>query len=59
MENPIQLQCKALRTREKNRRRGNNGEQWKSNALSNGSRRTSEDVPTSQIDGSASVIFGM
>src|SRR6202035_5721118 len=29
MENARQLQCKALRRREKSRRRKNNGEQWK------------------------------
>src|ERR1700756_2425036 len=29
MENARQLQCKALRRREKSRRRRNNGEQWK------------------------------
>jgi hypothetical protein len=29
MENARQLQCKALRGREKNGRRKNNGKQWK------------------------------
>jgi hypothetical protein len=29
MENARQLQCKALQRRQKSRRRGNNGKQWK------------------------------
>jgi hypothetical protein len=29
MENARQLQCKALRRRQKSRRRNNNGKQWK------------------------------
>jgi hypothetical protein len=47
MENARQLQCKALRRREKSRRRRNNGEQWKNNAQSNGNSRTSGRVLTS------------
>jgi hypothetical protein len=36
MENVTRLQCKALRKREKQRQRKNNGYQWKSNAKNNG-----------------------
>jgi hypothetical protein len=36
MGNATRLQCKALREREKQRRRKNNGYQWKSNAKNNG-----------------------
>jgi hypothetical protein len=36
MENRRQLQCNALRGREKSRRRRNNGYQWKNNAKNNG-----------------------
>jgi hypothetical protein len=42
MENARQLQCKALRRREKSRRRRNNGEQWKNNPQGNGNSRKSE-----------------
>jgi hypothetical protein len=35
MENASRLQCKALRGREKSRRRKNNGYQWKNNANNN------------------------
>jgi hypothetical protein len=36
MEKLRRLQCKALRGREKSRRRKNNGYQWKNNAKNNG-----------------------
>src|SRR4029077_14931988 len=43
-----ELQCKALRRREKSRRRKNNGEQWKynekNNAQNNGNSRKSGSV---------------
>jgi hypothetical protein len=46
MEIRGQLQCKALRGREKSRRRRNNGYQWKSNAKNNGSNEKYNGVTT-------------
>jgi hypothetical protein len=50
MENATRLQCKALREREKQRRRKNNGYQWKSNAKNNGNNEKYRRVTTSGCD---------
>jgi hypothetical protein len=46
MEIRGQLQCKALRRREKSRRRKNNGYQWKNNAKNNGNNEKYRGVTT-------------
>jgi hypothetical protein len=50
MENRRQLQCKALRGREKSHRRRNNGNNGKNNAQNNGNSRNSRAESTSDCD---------